>query len=73
MTTKLNALERLNKDESLKFVIKLCVVDTTIKESKKKIKTKKVILPSNWFSNVFEFSLLFEWSWNFSLLWLGFI
>lgn len=47
MTTKLNALERLNKDESLKFVIKLCVVDTTIKESKKKIKTKKVILPSN--------------------------
>ena len=27
--------------ESLKFVVKLCVVDTTIKESKKKIKTKK--------------------------------
>lgn len=24
MTTKLNALERLNKDESLKFVIELC-------------------------------------------------
>lgn len=40
MMTKLNALERLKKNESLKFVIELCVVDTTIKESKKKIKTK---------------------------------
>lgn len=38
MTTKLYALERLNKDESLKISIELCVVDTTVKDSKNKIK-----------------------------------
>lgn len=36
---KVKCFRKTNKDESLKFVIELCVVDTTIKESKKKIKT----------------------------------
>ena len=38
MMTKLYALERLNKDESLKISIELCVVDATVKDSKNKIK-----------------------------------